>query len=115
MKKQNNVDDSSLLACWLPVLQAKMRMPACIVLGSPKQVAELIEAIPVENPVDFQFDLHQAERVTEAVRECGKSATVATHQDPWDLGPQFQTVIFPVEPQGERMLKVDMIEQAYHI
>jgi 16S rRNA G1207 methylase RsmC len=43
------------------------------------------------------------------------SATVATHPDLWDMPADFQTAIFPVEPRGERMLKLDMVEQAYHI
>jgi 16S rRNA G1207 methylase RsmC len=33
----------------------------------------------------------------------------------WDLPPRFQTVIFPASAHSEREMKLDVVEQAYHI
>src|SRR5579862_9564830 len=115
MKKPIPADNPSFPAAWLPVLQTKLRPPACVILGSPRQVANLVEAVPLGQPFLYQMDLHQADRVSQLLTEQHLRGTVATEPDLWDLGGDFQTAIFLVDPKGERMLKLDMIEQAYHV
>jgi 16S rRNA G966 N2-methylase RsmD len=115
MTKRHQVDTGPLPAAWRPLLQAKVRPPVCVVLGSPRQVVELVEAVPLEKPVLYQMDLFQADRIRQLLGERNLSATLTTLPDLWDLAEEFQTAIFLVEPRGERMLKLDMIEQAYHI
>jgi 16S rRNA (guanine1207-N2)-methyltransferase len=115
MVRRGLSDDAALPASWLPVLHAKVRPPVCVALGSPRRVADLVEQLGLGGAVLFQMDLHQAERLGQLLADRGLSATVATLADLWDLTGDFQTVLFPVEPQGERMLKVDVLEQAYHV
>jgi 16S rRNA (guanine1207-N2)-methyltransferase len=115
MKRTQRKDDSAMHAAWLPVLQVKMRPPVCVVLGSPRQVVELIEAVPLEMPVLYQMDHYQTERISQLLQERNLSAKVETAPDLWDLPGVFQTAIFIAEPRGERMLKLDMVEQAYHV
>jgi 16S rRNA (guanine1207-N2)-methyltransferase len=45
----------------------------------------------------------------------GAQARVVTSPDLWDLPAEFQTVIYPAPKGGERGLKVDMVEQTFHI
>src|SRR5208282_921738 len=104
MKKRHQADESALPAAWLPILQSKVREPVCIVLGSPRQVVELIQVIPLQEPVLYQIDLYQAERIGQLLEEHKVGGTVAANADLWDCSGDFQTVIFPVEPTGERML-----------
>jgi 16S rRNA (guanine1207-N2)-methyltransferase len=33
----------------------------------------------------------------------------------WDLAPEFNTVVYPSPPRGERELKRDVIDQSYHV
>src|SRR5437660_10213432 len=108
-------DDAEVLAAWLPVLQAKVRPPVAIALGSPRQVAELVQLLNLHDAVAYQMDLWQAERLRAELAARAVSATVTTAADLWDLPGPFQTVLYPVEPRGERMLKLDMIEQAFHL
>jgi 16S rRNA (guanine1207-N2)-methyltransferase len=60
------------------------------------------------------MDLYQAERLTEELAVRQAIAEVVTAPDLWDLPGRFQTVLYPVSHGGERALKLDMIEQAYH-
>jgi 23S rRNA (guanine1835-N2)-methyltransferase len=115
MKKRTPSDNPTFPAAWLPVLQSKVRPPVCVVLGSPRQVTNLVQAVPLGEPVLYQMDLYQAERTHEMLGEYKLGGMVATHPDLWDLGDDFQTAIFLVDPKGERILKLDMIEQAYHV
>jgi 16S rRNA (guanine1207-N2)-methyltransferase len=61
------------------------------------------------------MDLYQAGRLEQDLNENGLSGRVVTAADLWDLPAEFQTVVYPVPRGGERMLKLDMIEQAFHI
>ena len=63
----------------------------------------------------MQFDLHQSARVRECLEEVGTTAEVVTVADLWDLPPRFNTVIFPASAHADRELKLDIVEQAYHI
>ena len=61
------------------------------------------------------MELHSAERLTEALGEMGGRARVETAADLWDLPPDFQTLLYPAARGGERELKIDMVEQAFHV
>jgi 16S rRNA (guanine1207-N2)-methyltransferase len=73
------------------------------------------------------MDLFQADRLREALRVRGCDASVVPRADLWDLadapppgfeadGPAggIQTIVYPAPRGGERALKLDIIEQAYH-
>ena len=63
------------------------------------------------------MDLFQADRLGEiatTARLC--QAQVTSQADLWDLADAgFQTLVYPVPHRGERALKLDMVEQAFHV
>jgi 16S rRNA (guanine1207-N2)-methyltransferase len=97
-----------------PVL-GKLRPPLAVVLGSPAEVVNLLAACPDAGATCYQMDLHQAERLREGLAEAGLAANVVTLPDLWDLPPDFQTAVYLPPRGGERELKIDMVEQAFHV
>src|SRR4051794_14540664 len=93
----------------------QLKPPFLIVLGSPREVVDLAAQLPSSDITCFQMDLFQAERTKRELAELGIQAEVAASADLWDLPKKFQTAIFPVPFGGERHLKLDMVEQAYHV
>lgn len=93
----------------------RVKPPVCIALGPPWPAANLVKAINSPDTVCFQMDLHQADRVRECLAELETTAEVIAGPDLWDLEPKFETVLFPAASHADRELKIDMIEQAYHI
>ncbi len=97
------------------LMAKKVRPPVALVLGAPAQVAELAARMSVPDPVYYQMDLYQAERLREELAARNVAATVIASSDLWDLAEPVQTVIYPAAAGGERSLKIDTIEQAYHV
>lgn len=95
----------------LQTVSSKLRAPMGVVLGSPGEVAELTPILPAGDVTCYQMDLFQAARLSELA----PNVTIETRADLWDLAPTFETLIYPVARGGERALKIDMIEQAYHV
>lgn len=93
----------------------RLKPPFAIVLGSPREVVDLAAQLPSSDITCYQMDLFQAERTRQELKELGLSAEVTPSADLWDLPKKFQTAIYPVPFGGERQLKLDMVEQAYHI
>ena len=93
----------------------RVQPPVCIALGPPWPVANLVKAIGGVSTTCVQFDLHQAARVRECLEEVGTTRK----SSPWRIcgisPPQFNTVIFPASAHADRELKLDIVEQAYHI
>jgi 16S rRNA (guanine1207-N2)-methyltransferase len=96
-------------------IKARVRPPIAIILGSPAQAAELCAALGNGETVCYQMDLHQAGRLRHQLEEVHSPAQVAVHADLWDLLARFNTALFPVAAHGERELKLDMLEQSFHI
>jgi 16S rRNA (guanine1207-N2)-methyltransferase len=106
----------TLTAADLPrVLEGRLRPPFAVVLGSPREVADLVRALPSPDLTCYQMDLYQAERLQEELTACGLAGKVVIAPDLWELPATFKTVIYPAPAGGERALKLDMVEQAYHI
>jgi 16S rRNA (guanine1207-N2)-methyltransferase len=99
----------------LALIPGKVRPSLAIVLGSPNEIADICASLGNVETICYQMDLHQAERLEEELGKQGSAAKVVTAADLWDLPGPFQTVLYPVPQGGERGLKIDMIEQAYHI
>jgi 23S rRNA (guanine1835-N2)-methyltransferase len=114
MPRFKTVDKRLLFAELVAILADKLKPPFGIVLGSPGEVAELAAALPSSDITCYQTDLYQADRLRETLAECGHFAEVVTAADLWDLAAPVQTLLYPVPLGGERGLKLDMIEQAYH-
>jgi 16S rRNA G1207 methylase RsmC len=131
------------------ILANKLRPPFGIVLGSPGEVAELVQVLPDGETTCYQMDLFQSARLIDILATRSRSAIVESRPDLWDLhlssspgrgigsegeatdislpdphpqplsqgerGAGFQTLIYPVPLGGERALKLDMVEQAFHV
>ena len=96
-------------------LQGQIQPPFAIVLGSPGSVTALATDLASPDITCYQMDLYHAERLREELGQRLPAENTVTSSDLWDLPARFATVIYPVPRSGERMLKLDMIEQAYHI
>src|SRR5262245_24591706 len=106
------------MSAFLPLLDAisgRIRPPVALILGAPRVAAQLVERLAPGPVVCYQMDLFQAEHLREELKGAGLTAEVQASPDLWDLSPTFQTVLFPSPPRGERDLKIDMVEQAFHI
>jgi 16S rRNA G1207 methylase RsmC len=97
------------------LVRAKARPPLAVVLGSPAEVVQCLHAFAGIDATCYQMDLHQAERLRAEMAARKVSANIVTAADLWDLPPDFQTVLYLPPRGGERELKIDMIEQAFHI
>jgi 16S rRNA G1207 methylase RsmC len=95
-------------------VHSRVTGPVAVVLGSPRQVADLAAALKTKITC-YQQDLYQAEKLREELGEYAIDADVRTLPDLWDLPEKFGTALLPVTTHGERELKVDMLEQSYHI
>jgi 16S rRNA (guanine1207-N2)-methyltransferase len=98
----------------LSALPQRIAPPLAIALGSPRQAALLAAAIGPDVAC-YQMDLYQAERLREELAKQACTARVCTAADLWDLPADCQTIVYPATEGGERSLKIDMVEQAYHI
>src|SRR5262245_29021349 len=96
-------------------VQQRIRSPIGVVMGSPAEVSGLVAEAGAQEITCYQMDLHQAERLREELDLHGLQARVVTTPDLWDLAADFQTVLYPAPQGGERELKLDMVEQAYHV
>jgi 16S rRNA (guanine1207-N2)-methyltransferase len=96
-------------------VRAKLRPPLAIVLGSPAEVVNLLRQCPTAPVTCYQMDLHQTDRLREALKADHVGADVVTLSDLWDLPADYQTAVFMPARAGERDLKIDMVEQAFHI
>lgn len=97
----------------LKLFEARLKPPFGIAMGSPREAAELADRLPEGPVVCWQMDLHQAQRLREDLATRSVRAEVAALPDLWDLSP-VQTLIYPVPRGGERELKLDVVEQAFH-
>jgi len=100
---------------WVEIIRSKLRPPLAVALGSPGEVAELLADLQVPESTCYQMDLYQADRLRAELDRRHVAAQVVTSPDLWDLHPGFQTVLYPAPLGGERSLKIDVVEQAFHI
>ena len=101
-------------------LEGRLQPPFGVVLGSPREAAEVAAALqgrlsPAPAAITcYQMDVYQAERLTRELEERGVTGRVFTAPDLWDLPEPVQTLIYPIPEGGERLLKLDMLEQSFH-
>src|SRR5262245_62324343 len=98
----------------LSAVGRRLRPPVLIALGSPRRTAELVADLALPDTVCYQMDLFQAERLRAELAEAGQTGIVTTVADLWDVPGPFGSIVFPATAQGERELKRDVTEQAYH-
>jgi 16S rRNA (guanine1207-N2)-methyltransferase len=97
------------------VLEGKLRPPFGVVLGSPREAADLVAAVQDSDVICYQMDLYQADRLREELDGRGLAARVVTAPDLWDLPADLQTLLYAAPERGERGLKLDMVEQTFHV
>jgi 16S rRNA (guanine1207-N2)-methyltransferase len=61
------------------------------------------------------MDLYLAGRLREELAAQGLAAAVETLPDLWDLPAAFESALYPAPEGGERALKLDLVEQAFHV
>lgn len=103
------------LLALLKSIKSRVRPPVVIVMGSPAQAADLCAGLGPVETVCYQMDVHQADKLRAQLGELGLTATVDTRPDLWDLPARFNTAIFPVAAHGERELKLDLLDQSFHV
>lgn len=96
-------------------LVGKVKFPLVVVLGSPAEIVNLLETVPSQEVTCFQFDLHQADKLRQQLAEANLTAQVVVGADLWDLAAEYQSALFLPARGGERELKIDMIEQSFHV
>lgn len=99
----------------IPTVADRIVPPVCVALGPPRPVAHLVAALNGVETVCWQLDLFQAGRLREELNAVKADAAVVTAPDLWDLGQRFRTVLLPATMHTERELKIDAVEQAYHV
>lgn len=98
----------------LPKIRHRVAESCAVVMGSPRTAGDLVQALGYSNTTCFQFDQYQARRVETELAERGLPGHVVVAPDLWDL-KDFSSAIYPSPPRGERELKLDLVEQAYHV
>src|ERR1700709_1065137 len=98
-----------------PTVASKVAPPGDIVLGSPWPVTQLVGALGGVETTCFQMDLYQAARLREKLAQESVTAEVITSADLWDLSAKFRTAIFLATAFSDYELKLDMVEQGFHI
>lgn len=110
------------MSTFAPLLQSvvsRVRPPLLVVLGGGRTVLELLvplrESLVGQRVVCWQMDHFQADRLREELAAAEIPAEVVTTPDLWDLPAEFRTAIYPAPERGERELKIDVIEQVFHV
>jgi len=98
-----------------PAVLKRLGDPLAIVLGSPGQVGEMVAQCGVADTVCYQMDVYQAAKLRLELQVRSTKAEVVSLPDLWDLPDRFHCVLFPSQRGRERELKIDMVEQAFHI
>lgn len=111
LRKSKAAIDLGALLC--PVA-SKLHAPAGVILGSPREASALVHAAALPDTACWQVDLYQADRLREELAALSVSAQVVVLPDLWDMPKPARTLLWPVSLGGERSLKLDVIEQAFH-
>lgn len=95
--------------------RARLKPPVLVVLGSPRETFSLVENLGQADIHCYQMDLFSADRIRDNLAEWGLAGKVVASADIWDLPAIFSTAIYPVPRAGERSLKIDVVEQTFHV
>ena len=99
----------------LAAARPRLRPPVVVAFGAPRLAADVVAGLDLPDTVCYQMDLHQTDRVRDELGQIGAAATVTTTPDLWDLPAEFNTVLYLSPARGERELKRDVVEHAYHV
>src|SRR5262249_41445170 len=99
----------------LESIKPRARPPVVIVMGSPAQAADLCAGLGPVETVCYQMDVHQADKLRKQIKETASAVTVELAPALWALPARFNTALFPAAAHGERELKLDLVEQSFHV
>ena len=106
---------SSTFRQLLHPVRDRLIAPTLIVMGAPGTAADLVAAIAREDTVCYQMDRYQADQLKARLAEKNLRTAVESTPDVWDLPARFGSVVFPSSERGERELKIDLVEQSFHV
>jgi 16S rRNA (guanine1207-N2)-methyltransferase len=115
MSRRKKTNPAVALVDLPAIVPDKLRPPFAFVLGTAEEWLPFLRRVKPAEATYFQMDLFPAEQMRAALKAEGSNAEIVTAPDLWDLPARFQTVIYPAPQRGERDLKIDMVEQAFHI
>jgi 23S rRNA (guanine1835-N2)-methyltransferase len=95
-------------------LKAAIKGPVVVLMGSPAEVGNLLDQLKLPDALCLQLDLHQSRAVGAELKERGLNARVEVVKDFWDHQHGQATLVVMAQMRGERELKIDMIDQAFH-
>jgi 16S rRNA (guanine1207-N2)-methyltransferase len=100
----------------LAIVPQKLRSPLAVIRGLPQEVAAFLAGRGAEaGHLCYHMDVYEAESLGAALHASGVAADIVVAPDLWDVPEPVATVVYPVPRGGERSLKLDMVEQAYHV
>jgi 16S rRNA (guanine1207-N2)-methyltransferase len=99
------------------ILPDKLRPPLVLILGGPDDWLPLLELLQPDagEVTAYQMDLYPAEQLCAALGEFSIETEVVAAPDLWDLPARFRAAIYAPPRRSERDLKIDMVEQAFHV
>jgi 23S rRNA (guanine1835-N2)-methyltransferase len=115
--RHKHVDQGVRPVDLLDILGRKLSPSIALILGSRKDWLPLLARLqPAKGDVAaYAMDLYEAEELRAGLNEAGATARVISAPDLWDLPAEFQTAVYAPPGKSERELKIDMVEQAFHI
>jgi 16S rRNA G1207 methylase RsmC len=115
MSRRKKTEPTVALVDLLNIVPDKLRPPFALILGTPEEWPPILQRLAPAAAICFQMDLFPAEQMRATLTVQGLNAEIVTSADLWDLPADFETAIYPAPQRGERELKIDMVEQAFHI
>ena len=98
-----------------PAVADRVAPPVLIALGPPWPVTQLAKALAPAAVTCLQFDVFAAARLREKLKQEEVAAEVVVAPDVWDAPGKYRTVLFPAAAHSDKELKLDVIEQAFHV
>ena len=98
----------------LPAVGDRIAPPVLIVLGPPWPVTQLAKAVGGDVTC-LQFDVFAAGRLRDKLKQEEVAAEVLVAADVWDAPKRFRTVLYPAAARSDKELKLDVIEQSFHV
>jgi 16S rRNA G1207 methylase RsmC len=121
-QSSENASDSALenaamtsMQRFAEVLRTKVKPPMAVVLGAPGEVCALLDHLRFESTICYQMDLYPADRLRDSLGEQKLQAEVVAAADAWDVPGVYASVVYIAPEAGERSLKLDMVEQGFHL
>jgi 16S rRNA (guanine1207-N2)-methyltransferase len=100
---------------FVEVLRKKVKPPMAVILGAPGEVCALLDHLRFDATVCYQMDLYPADRLRDSLGEQKLPAEVVAAADAWDVPGSYASVVYLAPETGERSLKLDMVEQGFHL